>query len=120
MQIQMLLQMQKKSKLGGVQAGANNYITHCHRFCVGRVQIGTNLTASGGVIGVADASTTVKGVVQLNDTLTSTATDQAVTAAQAKVLKDLVDTKVGNTSNKSTGSYRGKAVRMCLVLLTTT
>ena len=35
-----------------------------------------------------DASTTQKGVVQVNNTLTSTATNQALTAAQGKVLND--------------------------------
>ena len=34
----------------------------------------------------------------LNNTLTSTATDQALTAAQGKVLKDLADTKLTTTS----------------------
>lgn len=92
----------EKSKLGGVQAGANNYtLPTATASVLGGVQIGTNLTASGGVIGVANGSTAVKGVVQLNDTLTSTATDQAVTAAQAKVLKDLVDTKVGTQATKA-------------------
>lgn len=92
----------EKSKLGSVQAGANNYVLPTATASVlGGVQIGDNLTASGGVIGVANASTTVKGVVQLDNTLTSTATDQAVTAAQAKVLKDLVDTKVGTQATKA-------------------
>lgn len=36
-----------------------------------------------------DASTAVKGVVQLNNTLTSTATNQALTAAQGKALLDM-------------------------------
>lgn len=40
------------------------------------------------IIGVLDASTTQAGVVQLNDTLTSTAVDQALTAAQGKFLQD--------------------------------
>lgn len=35
-----------------------------------------------------DASTTQKGIVQLNNTLASTAIDQALTAAQGKVLND--------------------------------
>ena len=35
-----------------------------------------------------DASTTQKGVVQLNNTLTSTSTTEALTAAQGKVLND--------------------------------
>ena len=39
-------------------------------------------------------STTIPANGLLNNTLTSKATDQAATAAQAKVLKDLVDTKI--------------------------
>lgn len=41
---------------------------------------------------IADSTTAQKGAVQLNNTLTSTATDKALTAAQGKVLKDSVDT----------------------------
>ena len=37
-----------------------------------------------------DASTAQKGIVQLNNTLTSTSTNEALTAAQGKVLKDLL------------------------------
>ncbi|MDN5621603.1 MAG: hypothetical protein L0G96_00600 [Acinetobacter sp.] len=37
---------------------------------------------------IPTASTTVKGLVQLNNTLTSTSTSQALTAAQGKVLND--------------------------------
>ena len=39
-------------------------------------------------------NTTIPAGGLLNNTLTSTATNQAATAAQAKVLKDLVDTKI--------------------------
>lgn len=38
------------------------------------------------------ASTTKAGIVQLNDTLTSVSTTEALTANQGKVLKDLIDT----------------------------
>lgn len=38
-----------------------------------------------------------------NNTLTSTATDQALTAAQGKVLKDLADTKLNSASVVATG-----------------
>lgn len=38
-----------------------------------------------------DASTTQKGIVQLNNTLTSSATDEALTAAQGKVLGGSLD-----------------------------
>lgn len=37
---------------------------------------------------IVDASTTVKGIVQLNNTLTSTSSTTALTAAQGKILQD--------------------------------
>ncbi|STZ63780.1 Uncharacterised protein [Moraxella lacunata] len=46
------------------------------------------------ITGVPSASTTTQGIVQLNDTLTSTATNQALTANQGKVLKSELDEKV--------------------------
>ena len=42
--------------------------------------------------------TTIPATGLFNDTLTSTATDQALTAAQGKVLKGLADTKLTTTS----------------------
>ena len=49
------------------------------------------------------ASTTTAGIVQLNDTLTSTATNQALTANQGKVLND---TKVNRSGDTMTGHLR--------------
>lgn len=53
---------------------------------------GTRLaTLTGGLVPVAqlpDATTSVKGAVILNNTLTSTSATQALTAAQGKVLND--------------------------------
>ena len=61
---------------------------------------GTRLaTLTGGLVPVSqlpDATTSVKGAVILNDTLTSTSTTQALTAAQGKILND-------NFNNKSFG-----------------
>ena len=50
-----------------------------------------------------DASTAQKGIVQLNNTLTSTSTTQALTAAQGKVLNDQA-LGVGQTWQHLTGS----------------
>ena len=41
---------------------------------------------------ITDASTTQKGIVQLNNTLTSDSVTQAVTAAKAKELNDKLNT----------------------------
>ncbi|KAA0944149.1 hypothetical protein FQ087_18670 [Sporosarcina sp. ANT_H38] len=62
---------------------------------LGHVKVGTNLTvtadgtlnASGG--SVPDASTTVKGIVKLNDALNSSLTTEAATANAVKQVNDL-------------------------------
>lgn len=48
-------------------------------------------------VAVANASTVAPGVVQLNDTTTSTSTTQALTAAQGKNLQDQIDALPGGT-----------------------
>ncbi|MGX2975639.1 phage tail-collar fiber domain-containing protein [Ursidibacter arcticus] len=50
-----------------------------------------SVDSTGHTHAIDSASTTQKGIVQLNNTLTSTSQEQALTAAQGKVLKDLVD-----------------------------
>ena len=61
---------------------------------------GTRLvTLTGGLIPAAQlpsATTSVQGAVILNNTLTSTSTTQALTAAQGKVLKDTLDNTVAS------------------------
>ena len=52
-----------------------------------------SVTATSHTHAIDKASTTVAGIVQLNDTLASTATDQALTANQGKVLNDKIDNK---------------------------
>ena len=57
-------------------------------------------TCTGGLVPASqlpDATTSVKGAVVLNNTLTSTSTTQALTAAQGKVLKDTLDTAVSSS-----------------------
>ena len=61
-------------------------------------------------ISIAAASTTASGAVQLNDTLVSTSTTLALTAAQGKVLQDQIDTllvagivELAGTIDASTG-----------------
>ncbi len=65
----------------------------------------TSITAAGGtltinrgsaVTTIPDATTTQKGIVQLNNTLTSNSITLALTAAQGKALKDLIDAIPGN------------------------
>ena len=45
------------------------------------------------ITNLPDATTSGKGIVQLNNTVTSTSTVLALTAAQGKILKDLIDSK---------------------------
>lgn len=56
---------------------------------------------------VADASTTAKGIVQLNNTLTSTSTSLAATAAQAKALNDKI---VSHSNSIATTSAPGHVI----------
>ena len=57
-------------------------------------------TLTGGLVPTTqlpDATISVKGAVILNNTLTSTSTTQALTAAQGKVLKDTLNTTVSSS-----------------------
>lgn len=75
------------------------------------------------VVDIPDASTSRAGKVQLNDTLTSTGTTQALTAAQGKALNDKIpdiDYQAGSwtpsikagTSYTMTGTYTGYYVKV--------
>lgn len=58
---------------------------------LGVVKIGNNINVTSGTISVKNASELQSGVVQLDNTLTSTSTSKALTAAQGKYLKDQLD-----------------------------
>lgn len=73
---------------------------------------------------IPSASPTQAGVMKLNNTLTSTRTDEAATAAQAKVLndqafgvgqtwQDVTSSRVKNTTYTNTS---GKAIQVCISL----
>ena len=64
----------------------------------GVVTVGTNIQVAAGTISVLASSTSQSGVVQLNDTVASTSTTQALTANQGKNLQDQINTLVA-TSN---------------------
>ncbi len=92
---------------------------------------GTRLaTIAGGLVPASqlpDATTTVKGAVVLNNTLTSTSTNQALTAAQGKVLKDTLDTAFGigqsyvnvTSSRVFNTTYTNSTAKMIFVICTT-
>jgi hypothetical protein len=65
----------------------------------GVVSVGSNINVTaGGEISVNASSTTVSGVVRLNDTTTSSSTTEALTANQGRNLQDQIDT-LAITSN---------------------
>ena len=88
----------------------------------GVVQIGDNIQVSSGTISVLSSSTSQAGVVQLNDTVASTSTTQALTANQGKNLQDQINalsvssnitfagTINGSTGNIATVTTEGAAV----------
>lgn len=72
-------------------------------FCALSRQINTTAPLQGGGtlegnlnLSIQDGTTAQKGAVQLNNTLTSTSTAQALTAAQGKVLKDTITSEINN------------------------
>ena len=76
----------------------------------GIVQIGTNIQVSSGVISVDSATTSVPGIVQLNDTTSSTSIVEALTANQGYSLQQQINALVvatnitlGGTIDGSTG-----------------
>jgi microcystin-dependent protein len=76
----------------------------------GIVQIGTNINVASGTISVLSSSTTQPGVVQLEDSTSSTSTALALTANQGKLLQDQIDaltnsggTILAGTIDASTG-----------------
>ena len=77
-----------KTKLDGIQAGAQaNKVLSVAGKTGDVVLTGTD---------VPQATTSARGTVQLTNALTNTSTTTALTAAQGKVLKDLLDSKASN------------------------
>jgi hypothetical protein len=83
---------------------------------LGVVQVGSNIGVTAGVISVATSSTTQSGIVQLNDTVTSTSTTEALTAAQGKNLQDQISTLLLTSNLTLAGTFDATAGQM----LTTT
>ena len=84
----------EKTKLSGIEAGANNYtLPDATTSGKGGVQVGANIEVDGGTISVKNGSTSDKGVVQLEDSYSSAATDKAATPAAVKAAYDLAGSK---------------------------
>lgn len=77
-----------------------------------RVTAANGLNLNNGIISLNAASTSQAGTVQLNNTLTSTSTTQALTAAQGKALNDSITTLNSGkspTNHASTATTYGVA-----------
>jgi len=72
-------------------------------------------TAIEPVIGVLQSSTTRSGVVQLNNTLSSTSTTQALTAAQGKTLQDQISALVVSGGLTNAGTFNATTGTMVTV-----
>ena len=73
----------------------------------GVVTVGSNIQVAAGTISVNNASTAQSGVVQLNDTVTSTSTTQAATANALKTAYDLANAAVPKSSYTAKGDILG-------------
>ena len=86
----------EKSKLAGIEAGANNFVLEeATDTVLGGVKIGANVNVTeDGTISVADGSTTTKGLVQLSDAVDSASTTVASTANAVKKVHDIAKTAI--------------------------
>jgi len=82
---------------------------------LGAVQVGTNINVAAGVISVDTSSTTQSGIVQLNNTLASTSTTEALTAAQGKVLQDQIASLSASSNLTLAGTFDASTSQMLSV-----
>lgn len=82
---------------------------------LGAVQVGTNIDVAAGTISVKSSSTTQSGIVQLNDTVASTSTTEALTAAQGKVLQDQINALTSGGGLTLAGTFDAAASQMLTV-----
>lgn len=97
-----------KSKLDGISVQANKYVLPAATASVlGGVKTGANITNTSGTISLTKANVTAAlgytpptadTKVNVNNTLTSTSIVDALSAAQGKVLKDLIDALTAKVS----------------------
>jgi len=112
------IQLATTGQFGVVKAGTNIDVTGgvisvatAGSATLGLVSTGFNIQNTAGAISVLSSSTTQPGVVQLDDTTSSTSTTQALTAKQGKVLQDQISAlaissnlTLAGTINASTGN----------------
>ena len=91
----------EKTKLAGIDANANNYtLPNATSNTLGGVKVGTNISVSNGTISVATGTTSVPGVVQLENAASSSTTT-AATPAAVKAVKDIADGKAPKATTLS-------------------
>lgn len=84
----------EKNKLGGIEAGANNYsLPMATTLKLGGVTVGDNIKVSDGKISVPTGSTTSAGVVQLANAISANDSTKATTPA---AVINYVSTAVGS------------------------
>ena len=82
---------------------------------LGAVQVGSNINVAAGVISVDTSSTTQSGIVQLNNTVSSTSTTEALTAAQGKNLQDQINALTASSNLTLAGTFDASTSQMLSV-----
>lgn len=83
-----------KTKLESIEEGANEYtLPAATETTRGGVVIGSNVNVSNGTISISNASTSVKGVVQLSSATDSSSETEAATSKAVKSAYDLASSK---------------------------
>ena len=82
---------------------------------LGAVRVGTNIDVVSGVISVKSATTGQSGVVQLNNTVSSSSTTEALTAAQGKNLQDQITSLAISSNLTLAGTFDASTSQMLAV-----
>ena len=93
-----------KTKLNGIATGATANTGTVTSVAGTAPIVITGTATTTPTVTVTAASTTASGVVQLNNTHTSTSTTQALTAAEGKVIWDRAETKLPLAGGTMTGA----------------
>ena len=81
----------------------------------GVVQIGTNINVSSGTISVASSTTTNPGIVQLNDTVASNSTVEALTANQGRALQLQINALNAGSNLTLAGTFNASTSQLLTV-----
>ena len=99
-----LMSSSDKAKLDNIDFNANNYsLPNATSSDKGGVIIGSNITVNEGTISINDGSTSTKGVIQLEDSYSSTSITTAATPNSVKAAYDLANTEFTGATINSNG-----------------